>query len=101
MTQNDTEETESPNGKILKNTKCRHIDFAKEKGPNPCVERQIDVEKVLKLNGDLANQLSLSFVIYDQCYYEKKCSPENITFVAENQQELHFLLNDTLGENHF
>lgn len=97
-------ETETPSGRILKDgTSCTHIDFSKEKGPNPCVQKEIDVEKVLKSDGTLTNQALVSFVIYDECYYAvpKKCGPDYITFIAENQQELNFLLNDALGENHF
>ncbi|HYX35757.1 MAG TPA: hypothetical protein VE954_21885 [Oligoflexus sp.] len=101
MTSVVTEETETPSGKILKNSSCRHIDLAAEKGPNPCIEKKIDVEKVLKSNGDLTNQAQLSFVIYDECYYTKQCGPEYITFIAETQQELNILLNDALGENYF
>ncbi|WP_141731694.1 hypothetical protein [Oligoflexus tunisiensis] len=96
-----TRETETPSGKILRDTTCAHVDLSKEKGPNPCVEKNIDVEKVYKSNGQLTNQLQLSFVVYESCYYEKKCGPDYITFIAANQQELNYLLNDALGENHF
>lgn len=101
ITHDTYSESESPNGKILRNGSCTHIDLSEQKGPNPCVEKKIDVEKVLKSNGELTNQLLLSFVVYEACYYEKKCGPNYITFIAENQKELNFLLNDAIGENYF
>lgn len=101
VTHTTLKESESQNGKILKDTSCTHVDFSKEKGPNPCVTKSIDVEKVQKANGDITNQLLLTFEVYEECYYAKQCAPYYISFIAENQTELNNLLNDALGEKFF
>lgn len=91
-------DTETPSGKVLPGARCKYIGPAQH---NPCVERRPDVEKVQMPNGTVENQLQLSYVFYEQCYYENKCGPDYITFVAGSEQELKNLLNDAIGEKYF
>jgi hypothetical protein len=66
-----------------------------------CVERRADTETVKKLNGQIENQLNLTYKIYDTCYWEKTCGVETITFVAGSVGELRVFLNEVIGERYY
>lgn len=73
---------------------------AKTPGANAgqCVERRMDSIPVVNAKGFLENQLEISYVIYDTCYWEKTCRPEYISFIAGSEAELKSFINDTVGE---
>jgi hypothetical protein len=63
-----------------------------------CTERRVDPIPVQKSNGVYENQLELSYTIYDECYWTKKCGPQYITFIAGSQEELKSFVNEVVGE---
>lgn len=64
----------------------------------PCVERRMDAIPAVNAKGFLENQLEISYVIYDTCYWEKTCRPDYISFIAGSEAELKSFINDTVGE---
>jgi hypothetical protein len=67
----------------------------------PCTDTHVDVQEVRKANGTVENQLLMQYVIYKSCYYERKCGPKYINFVAGSPAELDKILNEVLGEKYF
>jgi len=66
-----------------------------------CVEHKYDTETVKKANGSYETQLKLQYRIYNECYWEKTCGVEEITFIAGSVDELKGFLNETIGYSYY
>jgi hypothetical protein len=59
---------------------------------DPCVEADGQPEPVKKNNGVIENQVRLTYIVYEQCYFEKKCRPKYYSFIAGSPEELDRLM---------
>ncbi|WP_141732409.1 hypothetical protein [Oligoflexus tunisiensis] len=63
---------------------------------DPCVEVEAQPEVVKRNNGVLENQVRMTYVVYNECYFDKTCGPKYYSFIAGSQGELDRLLNGVL-----
>jgi hypothetical protein len=101
----DTTIIRYPDGTRTAKGKC--FDLSLELGSrqpgehSPCTEIKGEPEQVRQANGTIQNQLRLTYTLYYACYYERKCGPKTISFIAGNEKELTDILNEVIGENFF
>jgi hypothetical protein len=100
----DTETSIDADGKKTVKGPCADIRFGvggSEKPPLPCTTIKGEPEKVQRSNGSLEYQLRLTFEVYEECFYEKKCAPKYYSIIAGSDQELSKLLNQMTGTAEF
>jgi hypothetical protein len=94
-------ETLAPDGTKTTKTECKgRIVKLGGDGKNPCVEIMTNKQLVELKNGDLQDQVSVTYTILDECYYTRQCGIKAFTFIAGSETELKRLVNTALGENY-
>lgn len=93
-----------PDGRKEISGECRDIVISMGSGEPQkpvCGDIKGGNQLIRKADGSHEMQFVITYEIYRECYYTKKCGVQYYSFIAGSEAELNRTLNEVLGENFF